>query len=181
MLLLRCKVVYPHSRESHKSGFLFLTSFSSTGDRIPVLTGTVFYYVRWRKKVDSCSAKATKLFAVKSSYAGCKSLPAHKNGVDGVLYAEDGYIIFRSGTGYIVHNTRKEFSTGHSHLRGFKPCKDAIFFVRNRKIPKRTNFYYLRTLQRLSEDDKYVEQIEQLIGTRKQKGRKQGYRNRAEK
>ena len=93
------------------------------------------------------------------------------------VYEKAGFIIFRCGKGYIVHNTKKTFQKGHSHLRGFKPCKDAIFFTTNNKIPKRTNFYYLRTLQRLSTDAKYTNKIEQLIQTRKQKSKKQKYVN----
>jgi hypothetical protein len=93
------------------------------------------------------------------------------------IYEHNGFVIFPCGDSYIVYNTAKQFSKGHSHLRGFKPCKDAIFFVTYRKIPKRTNFYYLRTLQRLSVDEKYIQDIEGLIKTRKNKGKKQRYKN----
>jgi len=94
-----------------------------------------------------------------------------------LCYSENGFILFQCGDGFIVYNTAKPFSQGHSHLRGFKPCKDAIFFVTHGKIPKRTNFYYLRTLQRLSNDEKYIDEIEGLIEARKSKGKKQKYVN----
>jgi hypothetical protein len=93
------------------------------------------------------------------------------------IYKENGFVIFPCGKSYIVYNTAKQFKEGHSHLRGFKPCKDVIFFVTHRKIPKRTNFYYLRTLQRLSVDERYIDDIEGLIKARKQKGKKQKYVN----
>lgn len=93
------------------------------------------------------------------------------------IYKENGFVIFPCGKSYIVYNTAKQFKEGHSHLRSFKSCKDAILFVTHKKIPGRTNFYYLRTLQRLSTNEKYISDIEGLIETRKRKGRKQKYRN----
>lgn len=86
--------------------------------------------------------------------------------------------MFPCGKGYVVYNLRKEFKDGHSHLRSFKACKDAINFVINKQIPKRCSFYYLNTLRRITSDEKYAEDIKKLIEVRKQKGKKQKYYNR---
>ena len=94
-----------------------------------------------------------------------------------VLYQKDNFIIFRAGHGVIVQNKNKEFEAGHSHLKSFKSAKDAIRFVKLKKIPKRVRGYYLMTLFRLSDDPVYREKIKQLIIVREQKGKKDNYYN----
>jgi len=81
-----------------------------------------------------------------------------------MTYYKDGFIIFRSGKGYIIYNTLKSFKTGHTHLKSFKPCRDAITFVLLRKIPKKATHYYLTSLQRLSIDKTYIKQLENRKG-----------------
>lgn len=94
-----------------------------------------------------------------------------------VKYRKNGFVIFPCGDGNIVYNTRKPFENGHSHLRSFKACKDAIFFVTHKKIPKEVRPYYLTTLKRLSTDPGYRKKIEELLYVRKRKGTKQKYVN----
>ena len=93
-------------------------------------------------------------------------------------YFRNGFIIFPCGKGHVVYNLRKDFDGGHSHLRSFKSCKDAITFVTNKVIPKTCSNYYLTTLKRLSNDKGYIARIDDLIRVRKRKGKKQKYRNR---
>lgn len=85
------------------------------------------------------------------------------------------FYIIRAGKEYIVVNSNKEFSNGHTHLRNYKSAVACIDFVLKCKIPKRCDFYYLTSLQRISDDAEYIEKIEMLKQVRKQKGKKLPY------
>jgi len=76
------------------------------------------------------------------------------------------FIVFYCGTGYVAQNTLKPFETGHTHLKSFKACLDAINFVTSKKIPNRTGLYYLISLKRLSNDIDYIKRIDELVAIR---------------
>lgn len=94
-----------------------------------------------------------------------------------IIYRKDEFIILKASKGFIVYNTKKEWKNGHSHLKSLKAAKTAINLVQKGKLPRSRGFYYLTTLQRISTEEEYIERIEQLKRTRKQKGRKQAYYN----
>lgn len=93
------------------------------------------------------------------------------------IYERKEFIIFQVKEGYIVYNTKKEFEGGHTHLKHFEAAKTAIDLVINKKIPKSTDGYYLASLIRLSDDDNYINKINNLIESREQKGKKEKYYN----
>ena len=97
------------------------------------------------------------------------------------VYERDHYIILqvKSGKkiGYIAYNTKKDWEDGHTHLDSFDMAKTVISNVIKHKKPKTKNLYLIRSHARLSDDLVYVEFIEQLIETKKSKG-KHEYRNR---
>lgn len=93
------------------------------------------------------------------------------------IYEKKGFIIFQVKEGYVVYNTKKDFQEGHTHLKHFEAAKTAIDLVINKKIPKSTDVYYLSSLVRISDDDDYINHIEELIEARKQKGKKEKYYN----
>lgn len=94
-----------------------------------------------------------------------------------VIYRKDEFIILKVSEGFIVYNTKKEWENGHSHLKSLNAAKTAINLVQKGKLPRSRGFYYLTTLQRISTEEEYIERIEQLKQTRKEKGRKQTYYN----
>jgi hypothetical protein len=87
------------------------------------------------------------------------------------------FIIFKHSGGFIVYNEHKPFHhkgiKGHSHLRNYSSARYAVICVKQNKIPRKCSLRYLETLIRLSEDEKYIKKVQQLIKTRKQKGKKQ--------
>lgn len=93
------------------------------------------------------------------------------------IYEKKEFIIIQVKEGYIAYNTKKVFEEGHTHLKHFEAAKTAIDLVINKKVPKSTDGYYLASLIRLSEDDLYIEKINQLIKAREQKGKKDKYFN----
>lgn len=87
-------------------------------------------------------------------------------------YRREEYVILQADDCIIVYNTEKPFERGHTHLKSLKSGIDAINFVIHKKIPKRTSKYYLKSLIRISKDDNYICQINQLLQTRHDKGEK---------
>lgn len=88
-----------------------------------------------------------------------------------VIYRKDEFIILKASEGFIVYNTKKEWENGHSHLKSFKAAKTAINLVQKDKLPRSREFYYLTTLQRISAEEEYIERIEQLKQTMKERGK----------
>ncbi len=93
------------------------------------------------------------------------------------IFERKEFIIFQVKEGYIAYNTKKAFKDGHTHLKHFNAAKKAIDLVINKKTPKSTNVYYLISLIRLTNDDSYVEKINELIDVRNKKGKKEKYHN----
>ena len=79
------------------------------------------------------------------------------------VYGKYNFIVFKGRNGYIVYNKRKKFEHGHTHLYSLKSCKDAIEFVARRTVPHRaTSVYFITSLQRLSDDKYYIEELEEF-------------------
>lgn len=97
------------------------------------------------------------------------------------VYERAHYVILKVNSGkkigYIAYNTNKEWENGHTHLDSFDMAKTIIANVIGRKKPKTKNLYLIRSHARLSDDPAYVRYIEELIATKKHKG-KQDYCNR---
>ena len=93
------------------------------------------------------------------------------------IYEKKEFMIFKVKEGYIAYNTKKNFQDGHTHLKHFEAAKTAIDLVIRKKVPKSTDGYYLTSLIRLSEDDYYISKINELLETRRQKGKKDKYYN----
>lgn len=93
------------------------------------------------------------------------------------IYERKEFMIFQVKEGYVVYNTKKSFQEGHTHLKHFEAAKTAIDLVINKKVPKSTDGYYLSSLIRISDDDKYISKINELIESREKKGKKDKYYN----
>ena len=93
------------------------------------------------------------------------------------IFERKEFIIFQVKEGSIAYNTKKDFKEGHTHLKHFDAAKKAIDLVISKKIPKSTNVYYLTSLIRLTNDENYIEKINELIEIRNKKGKKEKYYN----
>lgn len=65
---------------------------------------------------------------------------------------------------YVVHNTRKEFSEGHTHINNFNTAKYIAYLVIYKKLPKKNHLslYLIESVIRISSDKKYINQMELL-------------------
>lgn len=95
------------------------------------------------------------------------------------VYEKDEFVILKiySGkkVGYILHNTKKEWEGGHTHLKSFDMAKTIISNVTQRKKPKTNNVYLMRSHIRVSNDIGYSKYIEELIQTKRDKSRQEYY------
>ncbi|MGL5329358.1 MAG: hypothetical protein ACRDD7_08820 [Peptostreptococcaceae bacterium] len=87
------------------------------------------------------------------------------------VYENNHYVILKvkskGRVGYIVHNTKKPFASGHTHLQSLDMAKIIINNVIHKKKPKTSNIYLLESHIRLSDDIKYVNDIKHLIEIKK--------------
>lgn len=86
------------------------------------------------------------------------------------------FVINKTDNGYRVTRISDDKDC-HTHLKNKSACESVIYNVVNKKIPKRTGFYYLESLIRLSNDELYKVKVQELIDVRKSKGRKENYMN----
>ena len=63
----------------------------------------------------------------------------------------------RNGS-YVVHNTKKEFSEGHTHINNFGTAKYIAYLVLYKKMPKKNHLsvYLIESIIRISSDRKYI-------------------------
>lgn len=85
------------------------------------------------------------------------------------VYQKENYKIYKVKNGFIVHNSIYKLSDKHTHIKSFKQAKDIISFVISEKIPKRVSFYYLQSLIRFSDNEKYINGIKKILSVRKRK------------
>lgn len=93
------------------------------------------------------------------------------------VYSRKEYIILAVKKGYVVYNTLKPFSEGHTHIYGYNIAKTMINNCIMKKTPKTNNLYLLESHIRISTDKKYIKLVEELIEAKKSKY-KLKYRNK---
>jgi hypothetical protein len=93
------------------------------------------------------------------------------------VYERKEYIILAVKKGYVVYNTEKPFIKGHSHIYGFNVAKTVIDNCIRKKMPKTRNLYLLTSHARVSNDEKYIRLVQELIEAKSDK-RKLKYRNK---
>lgn len=91
------------------------------------------------------------------------------------VYNKKEFVILQNKNGYVVINTRKTFDSGHTHFKNLNASKKLINLAINKKIPKSNSNYFLDSLIRISNDEKYIEKIQELKDVREQKGKKLNY------
>lgn len=78
---------------------------------------------------------------------------------------------------YIVINTNKRYDKGHTHLNNYKDVMFVIDSVNRKRVPRNMNNYLLVSLIRVTDDEEYANKVQELIDTRKRKGKKAVYVN----
>ena len=65
----------------------------------------------------------------------------------------------------------------HTHVKSKHLAETIINNVCSEKIPLHSHSRTLESMKRLSDNEKYIKKIEEILTVRKQKGRKQNYFN----
>ena len=77
-----------------------------------------------------------------------------------------------------IRITRTDISGDlHTHIHSKKLAETIINNVCSEKIPLRSHSRTLESMKRLSDNEKYIRKINEILEVRKQKGRKQNYVN----
>lgn len=78
------------------------------------------------------------------------------------IYKKRNFAIYSNlSDGYVVHNRRKEFSIGHTHINNFNTAKYLIYASTKKIIPNHFSKYLVESLIRLSDDSKYTRRLEE--------------------
>ena len=96
-----------------------------------------------------------------------------------IVYRKKNFNIYNAGNGFIIHNTKREFSQSHTHINNFKTAKWLVDLAIHKSLPHHLHHYFLVSLSRLSDDEEYTRKINELIASKENKwGNKQKYRQR---
>lgn len=97
------------------------------------------------------------------------------------IYTNHEFSVFRTKRGYIIVNSKKDFYNkkkqeyGHTHVKNKKTAIKIADFSYNKKMPHDLNPYLLSCLARITTDQKYKKEIENLLINKK--NRRQKYAN----
>lgn len=80
------------------------------------------------------------------------------------IYKRKGFNIYSNNKkGYIVHNTKKNFHDGHTHINSFNTATYIIDLCIHKSIPDRKNKYIITSLTRLTNDKRYRFKLLQIL------------------
>lgn len=81
-----------------------------------------------------------------------------------IIYRKKSYNIYRAGRNqYIVHNTDKPFSDGHTHINNYHAAKMIIQLSITKTVPKHLSKYLLQSIIRISVDEDYIQRIRLML------------------
>lgn len=79
------------------------------------------------------------------------------------IYYRHEFRVIKCGNDFVVINTKKPFINGHTHFTNFNGCISAIKLVERKELPKSRSKRVIKSLQRLSTDKLYIEQLDDLL------------------
>lgn len=79
------------------------------------------------------------------------------------IYERKEYAIYRVKRGYIVHNTKKHFEEGHTHIHNYNKAKSIIDLAVRKKMPNTPRKWEIECLLRIVKDEKYKEKLRSLL------------------
>jgi hypothetical protein len=64
--------------------------------------------------------------------------------------------------GFIIHNTKKPFDEGHTHINNFDTAKFLIKLSIHKSVPDHLSNYLLESLIRINKDRKYIQKLKNI-------------------
>lgn len=90
-----------------------------------------------------------------------------------------------NNTEFIVHNSKLDFNSHHTHIRRFTTAKYILNMSLHKTIPKRLCNYHIISLIRLTDDEDYIKKLEEMLKINKEnrkgtsfKSKKDSYNNK---
>lgn len=85
-----------------------------------------------------------------------------------VIFRKKNFIILElKKNRYIVLNKKKKFKDGHTHTNNYNYAKSLIDLCVRRKLPRKPQKRIMESLKRLSNDEKYLKELEKFKGEKK--------------
>lgn len=76
------------------------------------------------------------------------------------IYKRREFNLYSAEDGYIIHNSKGEFSQHHTHINNYHTAKYLIDLALHRKIPeKKVSSYLIESLIRISIDRNYIKKL----------------------
>ncbi|MGL5718857.1 MAG: hypothetical protein ACRCX2_37995 [Paraclostridium sp.] len=79
------------------------------------------------------------------------------------IYSKKEYNIYKVDNSFIIHNTKKDFKAGHTHIKGFEMAKVLVDCSIKNKLPRTRNSYLLKSLIRISNSKDFIDRVNKLI------------------
>ena len=80
--------------------------------------------------------------------------------MDACVYSRKNYNIYKCKNGsYVVHNTKKPFEYGHTHVADVEIAKLLIKCAIKKRVPDHLSKYLKVSLLRIADDYRYVDRI----------------------
>lgn len=96
-----------------------------------------------------------------------------------IIYKKYNFNIYNAGPcQFIIHNNKLDFNSHHTHIRNFKTAKYIIDLAIHKSIPKHLSNYLLTSLIRISDDEEYIEKLNTMILSNKEKRKGTSYKDK---
>lgn len=79
------------------------------------------------------------------------------------VYQDSNFKIYKARDGFILHNTKMEFNSGHTHIQKFKTCMVIIKLIVKKQIPKSHSKHFLNSILRVCSDNIYSTVIKNIL------------------
>lgn len=86
-----------------------------------------------------------------------------------VVYRKKNFRIYDVGEEFVIHNTKYDFESHHTHINNFKTCKYIIDLCLYKTVPYHLSDYLLISILRLSDDEQYKSKIRKVLEDNKRK------------
>lgn len=83
------------------------------------------------------------------------------------VYRKKHYAIYSNQEGFIIHNTNKEFSIGHTHINNYNTAKYLVNLAYYKRLPNRKCDYFIESLIRITDDNAYKRLLNNNLKTKK--------------
>ena len=86
------------------------------------------------------------------------------------IYKRREFNLYSAEDGYIIHNSKGEFSQHHTHINNYHTAKYLIDLAIHKSIPcKHISSYLIESLIRISFDKNYIENLKRLKNSKSNK------------